>query len=138
MRPRYISLIMPFVVLIAIISGTSVSCSSRGGTSKYIKELKEISAQYNKKCPIQNSNGTTLESVTFLDSIMLYRLSVPERALAAINSVSVKDSIRHNMSDKLKEYLVKGNCILEYRYITSSDSVSIIISPKELTDSISK
>lgn len=126
----------PFLFLLAMALGIGTSCTQTG-KAKYVKQLQDISAQYNKKCPIVNDNGTTLESVTFADSTMLFRLKVTDKSLYRVNTAVVRDSIIHNMSDKLKKYLVRGDCKLEYRYISSRDSTAIIITPKELTDSIS-
>ena len=97
-----------------------------------------IAAQYNKKCPRDEANGTKLESVSFKDSTMIFRLSLSDKAIVTINLDNTRDSIISNMSEKLKKFLVKGNCNLEYKYVSPNDSSSITIVPNELGYSDSK
>lgn len=117
----------------AIVLGMTVSCKRKETTpSVYIKGLSDIAAQYNKSCPKDEANGTKLESVTFADSTMTFRLSLSDQAIVTINLDNTRDSIISNMSDKLKRFLVKGNCNLEYKYVSPNDSSSITIVPNEL------
>ena len=126
---------LSFVLLIGII----VSCKKKEASpSEYVKGLSDIAAQYNKNCPKDEANGTKLESVTFADNTMTFRLSLSDQAIVTINLDNTRDSIINNMSDKLKKFLVKGNCNLEYKYVSPNDSSSITIVPNELGEIESK
>lgn len=112
-----------------------IACKKKEATSaEYVKGLADIAAQYNKKCPKDEANGTRLESVTFDDNTMIFRLSLSDQAIVTINLDNTRDSIIHNMSDNLKKFLVKGKCNLEYKYVSPNDSSSITIVPNELGD----
>ena len=102
-------------------------------SSEYVKGLADIAAQYNKKCPKNEANGTKLESVRFEGNTITFRLSLSDQSIVKINLDNTRDSIIHNMSDKLKMFLVKGNCNLEYKYVSPNDSSSITIVPNELS-----
>ena len=116
-----------------------VSCDKKNDrTSEYVKRIEEVAVKYQAKCPVKEANGTTLESVSFKDNTMLFRLSLSDEAIVTINLDSTRDSIIGAMSDKLKQYFVKGNCKLEYRYVSPNDSSSITIVPNELLQSISQ
>ena len=122
----------------AIVFGLMVSCKKKEPTpSEYVKGLSEIAEQYNKSCPKDEVNGTKLESVTFMGNTMTFRLSLSDEAIVTIDLDNTRDSIIHNMSDKLKKFLVKGNCNLEYKYVSPNDSSSITIVPKELNNIVS-
>lgn len=123
----------------ALVIGLAVSCKKKEtAPSEYIKALSDIATLYNKNCPKDEANGTKLESVTFADNTMTFRLSLSDQAIVTINLDNTRDSLIHNMSDKLKKYLVKGNCNLEYKYVSPNDSSSITIVPNELGDTESK
>ena len=116
-----------------------VSCDKKNDrTSEYVKRIEEVAVKYQAKCPVKEANGTTLESVSFKDNTMLFRLSLSDEAIVTINLDSTRDSIIGAMSDKLKQYFVKGSCTLEYRYVSPNDSSSITIVPNELLQSISQ
>ena len=118
---------------------TVISCSKKNDrASEYAKKIEEVAAKYQAKCPVKEANGTTLESVSFKDNTMLFRLTLSDEAIVTINLDNTRDSIIREMSDKLKQYFVKGNCKLEYRYVAPDDSSSITIVPNELQQSISK
>lgn len=120
----------PVVMLIA---GAAFSCNNKYEKEEfYLKNLSEIAAQYNQGCPKKQANGSTLESVNFMDSVLVFRSSVPQNSIGAINLDNARDSIIKNMSPTLKTYLIKGDCNLEYRYVSPHDSSSITIIPKEL------
>lgn len=120
---------------IAILFGLTVSCKKKEpNSSEYVKGLADIAEQYNERCPKEETNGTKLESVTFTDNTMTFRLSLSDQAIVTINLDNTRDSIIHNMSEKLKKFLVKGNCNLEYKYVSPNDSSSITIVPNELGD----
>lgn len=116
-----------------VILGLSVSCKKKDvSTTEYENGLSAIATQFNKKCPKDEANGTKLESVTFADKTMTFRLSLSDQAITTIDLEGARDSIIHNMSEKLKKYLVKGNCGVEYKYVSPNDSSSITIVPSEL------
>ena len=115
-----------------------ISCKKKEpDTSIYVKNLSEIASQYNSTCPKEQANGTRLESVTFEDSTLTYRLSLTDEAFATIETAQARDSILHTISDKLKNSLVKGHCTLEYKYLSPNDSLTITIGTDLLTDSVS-
>lgn len=112
-----------------------ISCKNKDvAPSEYVKGIKEVAAQLNKKCPEDQKNGTKLESVTFSGDTLTFRLSLSDQAIVTINLDNTRDSLIHNMSDKLRKYLVKGKCYLTYKYISPNDSSSITIVPNELGD----
>lgn len=130
----YANLILVFLSF-ALVQGITVSCKKKEtAPSEYVKGLSDIAIQYNKSCPKDEANGTKLESVTFADNTMTFRLSLSDQAIVTVNLDNTRDSIIHNMSDKLKNYLVKGNCNLEYKYVSPNDSSSITIVPNELSE----
>ncbi|MGN0213322.1 MAG: hypothetical protein ACI4AH_00760 [Muribaculaceae bacterium] len=122
------------LIAIVVIACTSVSCVKKtDDKAKYINALSEIASTYNNKiCPKDEANGTRLETVTFKDNTMIYRMSLSDEAIATIDLEECRNNIIQNMSEKLKKYLVKGNCNLEYRYVSPNDSSSITIVPDEL------
>ena len=123
----------------ALVLGLIVSCKKKEASpSDYVKGLSDIAIQYNKSCPKNEANGTKLESVTFADNTMTFRLSLSDQAIVTINLDNTRDSIINNMSDKLKKFLIKGNCNLEYKYVSPNDSSSITIVPNELGEVESK
>lgn len=122
-----------------LLFGLAISCKKKEApASEYVKGLSDIAAQYNKNCPKDEANGTKLESVTFSENTMTFRLSLSDQAIVTVNLDNTRDSIIQNMSDKLKKFLVKGNCNLEYKYVSPNDSSSITIVPKELGDIVSE
>lgn len=124
---------------IVLVLGLTVSCKKKEpDSSEYVKGLSDIATQYNKNCPKDEANGTKLESVTFAENTMTFRLSLSDQAIVTINLDNTRDSIIHNMSEKLKKFLVRGNCNLEYKYVSPNDSSSITIIPKELDEIESK
>ena len=125
---RLIGLLYLFLVL-----GITTSCKKKEiASSEYVKGLSEMTTQYNENCPKDEANGTTLESVSFIDNTLVFRLSLTDQAIVTINLDNARDSIIHNISENLKKYLVKGNCNLEYKYISPNHSSSITILPNEL------
>lgn len=116
-----------------LLSGVLVACKKKDTPqSEYIQGLSDMAAQYNKTCPRDEGNGTKLESVRFEENTIIFRLSLSDKAIVSINLDNTRDSIINNMSDKLKKFLVKGNCNLEYKYVSPNDSSSITIVPNEL------
>lgn len=130
MKKNYqFSSLLCLVALILIIT----SCKKKGSDSSiYVKSLADIAMQYNKSCPREEPNGTRLESVIFADNTMTFRMSLTDQAIVTINLDDTRDSIISHMTPKLKKFLTKGNCNLEYKYISPNDSSSITIIPKEL------
>lgn len=119
----------------ALVLGLTMSCRKKEpAPSEYVKGLSDIAIQYNKNCPKDEANGTKLESVTFAENTMKFRLTLSDQAIVTINLDNTRDSIIHNMSAKLKKFLIKGNCNLEYKYVSPNDSSSITIVPNELGD----
>lgn len=121
------------VTFIVCLLGIVTSCKPKQpDASKYMKQISDIALKYNKSCPKELANGTKLESVTFKDNLMTFRLSITDEAIVTIDLDNARDSIINRMSDKLKEYLFKGKCNLIYKYVSPNDSSSITIIPNEL------
>lgn len=120
-----------WILLGLFIAGLLFSCK-KDEASKYVEGLSDIAAQYNKNCPKDEPNGTTLESVEFTDNTMTFRLTLSDDAISKINLVNARDSIINSMSNNLKKFLVKGNCNLKYKYVSPNDSSIINIVPNEL------
>ncbi len=138
MKNIRVNCLLTSLLTIALVFGL-VACKKKGqAPSEYAKGLAEIAAQFNKNCPKEEPNGTKLESVTFTDNTLKYRLSLSDQAIVTINLDNTRDSIIHNVSDRLKKFLVKGNCNLEYKYVSPNDSSSITIVPNEFGDIDSK
>ena len=135
---RIINLIVGCFSLALVLGLTVKKKKKENSPSEYVKGLSDIAVQYNKNCPKDEANGTKLESVTFADNTMTFRLSLTDQAIVTINLDNTRDSIINNMSDKLKKFLVKGNCNLEYKYVSPNDSSSITIVPNELGEIESK
>ena len=120
----------PVIVLSLLLSLTA--CKKKDDSAKYVKALAELAAQYNSHCPKDEANGTQLKSVAFEDNTVIFRLGLSDQAINMVNLDSARASIIQNMSGKLKRYLVKGNCSLQYKYISPNDSSSVTILPGEL------
>jgi len=124
-----------FVGLLAVlmVMNITLSCKKKEkSSSEYAKQLSELATKLNKSCPKNKANGTRLESVAFVDCTLVYRLSLSDQAIVTVNLDNARDSIIRNMSDDLKNALIKGNCSLEYKYVSKNDSSSITIVPNEL------
>ena len=67
---------------------------------------------------------------------MTYRMEISDEAMSIMNKQyldsTVRDSLIQSMSDKLKEYFIKGDCDVTYKYVSPNDSCSLNIIPKEL------
>ena len=124
-------------ILAIIVFATSCK-NKQTSPSEYLKGISEIAAQYDTKCPIDQGNGTRLESVTLEDRTLIFRLSLSDEAITTVNLDNTRDSIIHNMSSKLKKYLIKGRCKLIYKYVSPHDSSYVEIIPKELENSLQK
>ena len=108
-------------------------CGNKGKAPEaYQQALADIAVEYTKGCPKEQANGTKLESVTFKDNTMTFRMSLTDQAIAGINLDNARDSIVRGMSDNLRKYLANGKCNLEYWYVSPNDSSSITILPTEL------
>lgn len=115
-------------IMIALLGGAVISCKK----NQYTKSIKKLAVEYNKTCPKEQANGTRLESVTYVDSSLVFRLTLTDNAVSKLDKESVHDSLINHVSNKLKEHLIKGRCKLEYRYVAPNDSAIIIIEPAEL------
>lgn len=130
---KYLNQVVSLLSLILII-GLTTSCKKEPGQDEYRKILSEKAKQDNMKCKDGDDNETYLKSVLFEDSILTYTFGLSDKAIV---TVDVKDSttrknIIARLSDKMKEYMVKGNCRLIYKYVSPHDSSSIEILPDEL------
>lgn len=127
------------MALVALILGTFGSCKKDKlppEADQYVKALEELAFNYNKECPKTLNDGSTLSSVTFEGKTMTYRMQISDRAMSIMNKQyldsTVRDSLINSMSAKLKEYFIKGDCDVVYKYISPNDSCSLNILPKEL------
>lgn len=118
--------------------GLTASCKQKDNdTSLYVKQLSDMAVQLNKSCPNELKNGTRLESVTFADNTLTYRMSLSDQAIVTVNLDQTRDSLIQAISEKVKRFLVKGNCNFEYKYVSPNDSSSITIVPSEFKDDVS-
>ncbi len=120
-----------------LVLGLTESCKKKGPTpDDYLKAIGEMATKYKAECPKDIPNGTRLESVTFSleDSILTYKYSLSDKAIITVNvnDSNTRKNIIGELSDKLKEYLVKGKCKLKYKYVSPHDSSYIEIIPDEL------
>lgn len=113
-----------------------VSCKKGPTGEDYAKGLADIAAEYNKNCPKEQAEGVTLESVTFADNDLTFRLSVTDQAILGVDLDLTRDSLIASMSDKMKKFLVKGQCNVVYKYVSPNDSSSITIVPNEVLSSM--
>lgn len=121
------------IFILGCFVGILGSCKmNKDEAEPYIKQLVEVAAQLDKNCPKDMPNGTKLESVSFTDNTLTYRLSLSDESIVTIDLDNARDSIIQNLSDKLKKFLVKGDCNIEYKYVSDNDSSSITIVPNEL------
>lgn len=124
-------MVLPCLFLLAG-AGVFSSCKQKENKEYYVKSLSEMAEKFNMGCPKDQANGSVLRSVTFKDNVLLFRSSVSEYSLSKLNIDNTKDSIINSVSGNLKNFLVKGDCTLEYRYISPEDSLTIVILPSDL------
>ena len=122
--------------LLALVVSVTSCKNKQTSPGEYLKAISSIATKYNTKCPIDQGNGTRIESVTFEDCTLIFRLSLSDEAITTVNLDNTRDSIINNMSDKLKKYLIKGGCKLIYKYVSPHDSSYVEIIPKELENSL--
>ena len=123
------------VALLILALGTSCKKdkqSQEADSSEYANRLEEQAQKLNEKCPKQLKNGLELISVSFKDNTQLYRYRVTDQQIVTINLDQARDSIVASLTENEKEYLIKGKCSQEHRFISPNDSSSITIIPKEL------
>lgn len=127
------------IALLALVIGTTVSCKKEKlppTADQYIKALEDVARNYNGECPKSLADGSTLTAVTFEGKTMTYRMEISDEAMSIMNKQyldsTVRDSLIQSMSDKLKEYFIKGDCDVTYKYVSPNDSCSLNIIPKEL------
>ena len=123
-RLAVVALILLQVMAISSCKGTK---SSQGENS-----ISALVQQLQSQCPKDMGNGTTLDSVYFVDKTITYRMKMSDEAIATVNPTTARDSIIGQMNEKLKRVLLKDGCNVKYKYISDNDSIIITILPSEL------
>lgn len=123
-----VSALLAINVMAAI--ATAVSCGKQ--REAYQKSLSDVTAEYQKKCPAKNGNGTTTDSVTLKNDTLTFWLSLSDKRLATVNLDSAKSSITKEIPGNLREHLVGGKCCLAYKYVSPKRTSTIVITPDEL------
>lgn len=123
-RLAIVALILLQVMTISSCKGTK---SSQGENS-----ISALVQQLQSQCPKDMGNGTTLDSVYFVDKTITYRMKMSDEAIATVNPTTARDSIIGQMNEKLKRVLLKDGCNVKYKYISDNDSIIITILPSEL------
>ncbi len=129
------------ISLLTLTLGMNIACKkdkpAEPSAEQYVKKIAELAEKYSKDCPKPEPNGATLKSVTFADKTMTFRVEISDEAIALMTKErldsAIRDSLISHMSDKLKTYLVKGDCEVTYKYVSPNDSCSLTIIPKELS-----
>lgn len=106
--------------------------------SNYVEAITLFANQQNKKCPVIINKSTKLESVTFGNNMLTYRYTVSDEGITTVNvnDSNTRKSIIGDLSEQLREYLVKGNCMLKYLYVSQHDSSYLEIIPAELESTL--
>lgn len=121
------------LALVLFVCFALTGCKKTGASAdEYSKQLEEAAAKFNAGCPKEKPNGTRLESVSYKNNTMTFRLSVSDESITSVNLDSARSSIIRDMPENLKKVLVKSNSNLEYKYVSPNDSSSITIVPNEL------
>ena len=127
------------MALIALTLAATSSCKKEKlppTADQYVKALEEVAKSYNDSCPKTLADGSTLTSVTFEGKTLTYRMEISDESMSIMNKQyldnTVRDSLIQSMSKKLKEYFIKGDCDVIYKYVSPNDSCSLNIIPKEL------
>ena len=103
---------------------------------------KELAAQINAQPDKELANGTILTKCEYNvgDSVFTYYIKVEDNRFDNVNTDSIKSSLSRRILSpqmkKLRNTLIKGNVGLQYIYDSASKKISIVFSPKELSDSI--
>lgn len=124
---------------VLLIFGLVSSCKKKEpDASNYIEAITSFANQQNKKCPVIINKSTQLESVTFGENTLTYRYTVSDEVITTVNvnDSNTRKSIIGDLSEQLKEYMVKGNCKLKYLYVSQHDSSYLEIIPAELENSL--
>lgn len=135
------SILGVFVFMALMVSGM-VSCDKKQAapnTEKYVEAIKKEANSYNAKCPIKNDkNGTTITSVSYQDSALVFVCETSDKNIVTVNLDSARTAIIGGMSDNLKDVLVKGKCDVVYKYKSQNDSSTITIVPQEIEATMPK
>lgn len=120
------------IALFLMQAATFSSCKDIKMKSKKAESpIGTIAKQYQAQCPKDLGNGTTIDSVYYDNHTLIYRLTLSDEAIATINPGAARDSIILNTSDRLKRALIKEKCNIQYKYVSTNDSVIITIVPTE-------
>ena len=114
------------IALFLMQAATFSSCKDIKMKSKKAESpIGTIAKQYQAQCPKDLGNGTTIDSVYYDNHTLIYE------AIATINPGAARDSIILNTSERLKRALIKDKCNIQYKYVSTNDSVIITIVPTE-------
>lgn len=125
---KTVSALLAITIMATI--ATAISCGKQ--REAYKKSLSDVTAEYRKKCPVKNGNGTTTDSVTLRNDTLTFWLSLSDKRLTTVNLDSAKSSITKEISENLRQHLVGGKCNLAYKYVSPKRTSTIVITPDEL------
>ena len=112
------------IIMSAVFASFMTGCKQN---NKYAERLQELAAQINAQPDKELANGTILTKCEY-------------NRFDNVNTDSIKSSLSRRILSpqmkKLRNTLIKGNVGLQYIYDSASKKISIVFSPKELSDSI--
>lgn len=127
------------IIMSAVFASFMTGCKQN---NKYAERLQELAAQINAQPDKELANGTILTKCEYNvgDSVFTYYIKVEDNRFDNVDTDSIKSSLSRRISSpqmkKLRNTLIKGNVGLQYIYDSASKKISIVFSPKELSDSI--
>lgn len=130
MRSRNFTSRLAIAALILLQVMAISSCKHKSSQGE--NSISALVQQLQSQCPKDMGNGTTLDSVYFVDKTITYRMKMSDEAIATVNPTTARDSIIGQMNEKLKRVLLKDGCNVKYKYISDNDSIIITILPGEL------
>ena len=106
----------------------------------YSEKVMDHFANPRNSRKMEDANGVgTVGNPTCGDLMTIY-IKVEDNRFDNVNTDSIKSSLSRRILSpqmkKLRNTLIKGNVGLQYIYDSASKKISIVFSPKELSDSI--
>lgn len=120
------------IAVLVLLQVMAISSCKGPKSSQGENSISALVQQLQSQCPKDMGNGTTLDSVYFVDKTITYRMKMSDEAIATVNPTTARDSIIGQMNEKLKRVLLKDGCNVKYKYISDNDSIIITILPSEL------
>ena len=126
------------ISVMAVAAMALTSCKNGKSAEDCVKALTGIAEEYQKKCPEEEPNGTTLDSVVFKNDTLTFQISLSNKQLETVNLDSAKKSITQGVTENMRYHLVNGNCCLAYKYVAPKRTSIIVITPDELKNAASE